>query len=76
MLEDLPHWLRAKREAFGDAKAIDVRRARSAVLMFADASEAAVAAHKRRLQSLSNPPKTEFCARRNRWTRYFLPRMD
>lgn len=48
-LDDIPHWLRAKRDAFGPSKPVDVFKTTAALLEHADGSSAALSAHKLRV---------------------------
>jgi len=50
-LDDLPHWLRSKRAEHTGRSAVDVAKAREAVLMYADTSTEGFMAHKVRAQS-------------------------
>ena len=45
-LEELPYWLRLKRDSFKERSPVDIRRATAAVLMYADTSPKALTAHK------------------------------
>ena len=48
-LEELPYWLRLKRDSFKERSPVDIRRATAAVLMYADTSPKALTAHKARV---------------------------
>ncbi|MFM0136405.1 nuclease-related domain-containing protein [Caballeronia grimmiae] len=48
-LEELPYWLRLKRDSFKERSPVDVRRATGPVLMYADTSAKALTAHKARV---------------------------
>ncbi|CAL8480993.1 protein of unknown function (plasmid) [Caballeronia sp. S22] len=48
-LNDLPYWLRHKRDSCKERSPVDVRRATAAVLMYADTSTTALNEHKSRV---------------------------
>ncbi|VXC82414.1 NERD domain-containing protein [Burkholderia sp. 8Y] len=48
-LDDLLHWMRVKRDTFKGPAQVDVARAKTAVLMYADSSTNALAAHTARV---------------------------
>jgi hypothetical protein len=48
-LNDLPHWLRMRRESFNGKTSVDITRARAAVLMYANTLIDGLAAHKSRV---------------------------
>ncbi|GGD94093.1 nuclease-related domain-containing protein [Caballeronia grimmiae] len=48
-LDDLPHWLRLRRESFNGQMSVDIGRTRAAVLTYADTSTDGFVAHKARV---------------------------
>ncbi|SAL07297.1 NERD domain-containing protein [Caballeronia arationis] len=52
-LNDLPHWLRLRREVFNGKRTIDITRARAAVLMYAETSANRLSEHRTRVAAAS-----------------------